>query len=679
MSRQPRRTHASRSPQEYGAASGSRTQPTSSRTQATSSRTHATSSRQPATSSRTHQYERAPSHSRTPSGSSAYRATNGRGAIAQGVATGAIGGGYGPYAYAPPAVEQTPRGNGYANGAAYANGNGNGNGHTTSRFTNGYTAEAPPPPRPREKAAVVAPVPMNTTNTVPQYLWEKDPEIDDALHNPDSRRDYFDFTIFSSRGWVNFGALLILVCGLLMLFLGYPMYYEFGHPRVAYSGYNLGGINGSGQVPDLNMKLLVDGDTPDDAQSRTGTDGHQYNLVFSDEFEQDYRTFNAGDDPYWEAVDLQYWPTGDIEWYDPKAITTQDGNLVITMTMEEEKNLNFVSGMLQSWNKVCFTTGYIEMRVSLPGSPETPGFWPGAWTMGNLGRAGYGATTEGMWPYSYDSCDAGTFPNQTGKDGVPDVSTANSGSPLSFLPGQRVSACTCSGSDHPGPDVTYGRGVPEIDLIEAQIDVSVWRGQVSQSYQIAPFNQEYQFNNDSSVTTIYDDSLTEFNTYKGGQWQQAVSALTYVPDDSYSGSFTTYGVEWYSDPDNRDDGYMTWFVNGEKTWTLTAASIGGDSEIDMSGRLISEEPMYMIINLGMAPSFQQQDFEHMKFPAQMLVDYVRVYQREGTTDGVTCNPPNRPTKDYIDNHMSAYDNVNATTWSEAGYSFPRNSAYDGCT
>lgn len=34
------------------------------------------------------------------------------------------------------------------------------------------------------------------------------------------------------------------------------------------------------------------------------------------------------------------------------------------------------------------------------------------------------------------------------------------------LPGQRVSACTCKGEDHPGPVVTKGRGAPEIDAIE---------------------------------------------------------------------------------------------------------------------------------------------------------------------------------------------------------------------
>ena len=39
------------------------------------------------------------------------------------------------------------------------------------------------------------------------------------------------------------------------------------------------------------------------------------------------------------------------------------------------------------------------------------------------------------------------------------------------LPGQRLSACTCAGEDHPGPDVTVGRGVPEIDIIEVGLSL----------------------------------------------------------------------------------------------------------------------------------------------------------------------------------------------------------------
>ncbi|KAK7694710.1 hypothetical protein QCA50_001898 [Cerrena zonata] len=66
------------------------------------------------------------------------------------------------------------------------------------------------------------------------------------------------------------------------------------------------------------MPSLIDKDTDKQFYTRTGTDGQKYNLVFSDEFETEGRTFWPGDDPFWEAVDLNYWPTGDIEWYDPQ-------------------------------------------------------------------------------------------------------------------------------------------------------------------------------------------------------------------------------------------------------------------------------------------------------------------------------------------------------------------------
>jgi beta-glucanase (GH16 family) len=114
--------------------------------------------------------------------------------------------------------------------------------------------------------------------------------------------------------------------------------------------------------------------------------------------------------------------------------------------------------------------------------------------MGNLGRAGYGGTLDGMWPYSYDSCDVGTLPNQTLNgsslpipmfrrlmlisSGLPEI-TSTEGAPaynyaLSYLPGQRLSACTCtSDQTHPGPTLSngsfVGRGAPEIDMFEAVV------------------------------------------------------------------------------------------------------------------------------------------------------------------------------------------------------------------
>lgn len=131
---------------------------------------------------------------------------------------------------------------------------------------------------------------------------------------------------------------------------------------------------------------------------------------------------------------------------------------------------------------MCFSGGRLEASISLPGRGDTSGFWPGFWAMGNLGRAGYAATTDGMWPYSYDDiCDVGITANQSSTDG------------MSFLPGMRLPACTCPGTDHPSPG--RSRGAPEIDVIEASVivlnEAQDRIGVVSQSLQLAPYDIWY--------------------------------------------------------------------------------------------------------------------------------------------------------------------------------------------
>ena len=118
-------------------------------------------------------------------------------------------------------------------------------------------------------------------------------------------------------------------------------------------GFNLGGTNGTGQVALIpGLRNLIDPDTTADVKTFNSlTVNQQYDLVFSDEFNTPGRTFWPGDDPYWTAVDIWYGATGDYEWYSPEAINTTGGNLVITMTAKETHNLNFQSGMLQSWNR----------------------------------------------------------------------------------------------------------------------------------------------------------------------------------------------------------------------------------------------------------------------------------------------------------------------------------------
>ena len=148
-------------------------------------------------------------------------------------------------------------------------------------------------------------------------------------------------------------------------------------------------------------------------------DKSQYDLVFSDEFNKDGRTFWPGDDPFWEGGNFYYAATHDYEWYTPEAITTKDGYLLFTMDEYVERLNLFRSGMLQSWNKFCFQGGYIEGSVILPGSHDMQGFWPGFWLMGNLGRPGYLGSTDGMWPYAYEACDVGIMPYQKDTDGSP--------------------------------------------------------------------------------------------------------------------------------------------------------------------------------------------------------------------------------------------------------------------
>ena len=191
----------------------------------------------------------------------------------------------------------------------------------------------------------------------------------------------------------------------------------------------------------------------------------------------------------------------------------------------------------------------------------------------------------GTWPYTYAACDVGTFPNQT-QNGQPSGAVG-----LSFLPGQRLSACTCPNSDHPGPSVSTGRSAPEIDILEAKIDVSDFTGQVSQSLQVGPFNADYQFDDSNSSTPI-QGSGTQVNSYKGAQYQQAISALTGISSSGYNGSgYSTYAYEWWSDPNHRSDGYVQWYSEGKETWRNTYATLSGDNITQISNRIIPEEPV----------------------------------------------------------------------------------------
>ncbi|KAF8349747.1 beta-glucan synthesis-associated protein [Amanita rubescens] len=517
-------------------------------------------------------------------------------------------------------------------------------------------------------------------------------EDDDWLHNPDPRRDRTNdagSSFLTYRGLTNLGCLTILCVGLVTLFAGYPIISHFtSRIQSTQGGFNIGGINATGQVPSLPGNWgLIDLETPKSVHKKPAyyDPSQTMQLIFSDEFNTDGRTFYPGDDPYWEAVDLHYWATNNLNWYDPGTMTTKNGALEITLSETPSHNLNYSSGMMTTWNKFCFTGGLVEAAVTLPGLSNVAGLWPAVWAMGNLGRAGYGASLDGMWPYTYDSCDVGTAPNQT-VGGQP-VMPAGAGDPynnnaLSFLPGQRLSRCTCPGQPHPGPthsDGTYvGRAAPEIDVFEATVGAGV--GMVSQSAQWAPFNANYTWSEVLGTTySINNPTITEINPYKGGVYQQAASGLTTTNTSCYELSqacFAVYGFEYVPGFDNA---YISWISDGQLAWTVLSSGLVADPIAQIAARPVPQEPMYLIMNLGISPNFGKIDFAQLTFPTTMRVDWIRVYQPQNAIN-YGCDPADFPTEAYISQFSEAYTNPNLTTWvNDYGQTMPQNKLVTPCS
>lgn len=139
------------------------------------------------------------------------------------------------------------------------------------------------------------------------------------------------------------------------------------------------------------------------------------------------------------------------------------------------------------------------------------------------------------------------------------------------------------------------------------------------------------------------------------------------------------GFEYWADPANPLDGFITWQSAGKPTARMGASAVGPNNqnpETDamVGQRLIPEEPMSIILNLGissmLSPSYHLLSFTNaifpanwqtitpstLEFPAEMLIDYVRVYQRKGQTN-IGCDPVDYPTAEYIANHLDTYSSM----------------------
>jgi beta-glucanase (GH16 family) len=120
----------------------------------------------------------------------------------------------------------------------------------------------------------------------------------------------------------------------------------------------------------------------------------------------------------------------------------------------------------------------------------------------------------------------------------------------------------------------------------------------------------------------------------GTRWPGNVhSGKTYVlPDEKTIAGFHVYALEW-------EPGEMRWFVDGKEFarqtfwWSSSKTAEGGrgsapKTEADLnSWPAPFDQPFYIVMNLAIGGKEWGKPDETTPFPAEMVIDYVRVYEK----------------------------------------------------
>ncbi|KAE9037932.1 Callose synthase 7 [Phytophthora rubi] len=379
-------------------------------------------------------------------------------------------------------------------------------------------------------------------------------------------------------------------------------------------------------------------------------DTMEYKLIFSDEFNSSKRTFEAGFDSKWTAVNIRDTTNMGQHFFLPQAVQIDKGNLIITTSKPKHRyrGTKYVSGSVQTWNKFCYTGGYVEVRAILPGKWGIPGTWPAIWLMGNLGRAPFPGSLEDTWPWSFDVCAPFIEKGQKVK--------------------QKINACGNLTDKHDkgsyperyGLNPFQGRGASEIDVIEAQIKARDEPAYISTSLQIRP--------------SVYDDLRPGPDQLPGpGQWYQglkygeftninsayygevgldSISALTQLESNAFK-SYHLYRLDWSPGP----EGYIRWWMDNNFVFEIPGEALsrwmGG-----VPPRQIPVEPSYLILSTAVSEKFSppcEGQICNSLWPSNFTIDYVRVYQgNPNRYTSVGCNPQAYPTTEWIYSHPVEY-------------------------
>ena len=236
---------------------------------------------------------------------------------------------------------------------------------------------------------------------------------------------------------------------------------------------------------------------------------------------------------------------------------------------------------------------------------------------------------------------------------------------MSYLPGQKLSKCTCLGEDHPSPGI--GRGAPEIDIIEGLYHYDKFWG--VQTLQVAPFDEWWR--PDYDYVGIENTNITIIREDIGTVYQESISLGTQLN----TSEFHIFTMEYKSSL-NDIDSYITFAIDGITTFSINGSALHPNDYIGW--RQITKEPMSLVFNMGLSYMWNQDlNTDELQLPSKFLIDYIRIYQPKDAIE-MTCDPKDYPTDDYIRNHKNAYENSNLTSWKSAGYSFPKNLLLNQC-
>ncbi len=147
------------------------------------------------------------------------------------------------------------------------------------------------------------------------------------------------------------------------------------------------------------------------------------------------------------------------------------------------------------------------------------------------------------------------------------------------------------------PSNPLGKWPPEVDIVEF-------------------IGNEYDNDN------LNDWQIVHTNRHYAGCTPSCQNGTIYDSKIDLTKDYHIYGADW--DPDK---GVITYYLDGKKINTLT----GG----------VPKEPMYILANLALGGSWPGNPDATTKFPAVMLIDFIRVYQRQA--GAVEPPTPSQPT------------------------------------